>query len=139
MLLRVLPRATPQSIRSFATSSHMSLPWFVDSEPMPLSFTISAPPEVPDNTLPLPLKALHAQLSRSPLLEPSTLVVRTPIPQRACLPSFDSTPKGKRKRGRTYAGEGLLEPPGGIWSWILMAQVCFGSLTLNAMPTNLLR
>jgi hypothetical protein len=59
---------------------------------------------------------------QSPYLEPFQLLVREPIPQPPGPPLPISEPKGRRRRGRTYAGEGLLEP-GGIWDWIVLAQV----------------
>ena len=72
--------------------------------------------------MPLALQNLHAQLVQSPYLEPSKLLVRKPIPQPPGPPLPISTPKGRRRRGGTYAGEGFLEPDG-IWNWIVLAQV----------------
>ena len=113
------------SLRSLSTISS-SVPWFVDSsETLP---TQSAAPQrgtlppLPPPGVPLALQSLHAQLVQSPYLDPSKLLVRNPIPQPPGPPLPISTPKGRRRRGSTYAGEGFLEP-GGIWNWIVLAQV----------------
>jgi len=110
---------------SLFSSLHPRVPWFIDYSET--SFTPKTPsPEV--TTPPLPpgipvaLHQLHAQLVRSPYLEPSKLLVRAPIPQPPGPPLPKSTPKGRRKRGGTFAGEGLLEP-GNLWNWIVLAQV----------------
>lgn len=126
------------SIPSEAASSSSSQPWFVeDTEPiyavpksaaqrqlLPLSPDLPPlPSEVPNE-----IKTLHAALALSPHLEPSALLVRKPIPTPMGPPPLeDQLPKGRRKRGRTYVGEGVrvgtgyLE--GDIWNWIVLAQV----------------
>jgi hypothetical protein len=117
------------------SSSSPAAPWFVDQDYVPPSFASRmnpphlpalrmSPPPLPEN-IPEPLRELHVQLTQSPHLEPGALVVRTPIPipEGPSLP--ESMPKGRRRRGRSYFGEGVLEPQSGIWSWILMAQVLF--------------
>ena len=119
-----------RSTRPFSTltSSLLSphrVPWFAD--PQETTPTQRAPPQS-GTPSPLPpgvppaLRILHTQLWHSPYLEPSTLLVRDPIIRPPGPPLPVAIPKGRRKRGRTYAGEGFLEP-GGIWSWILLAQV----------------
>lgn len=126
------PSSTPYS------SSQARQPWFVDdtepiyAAPRPQSTRnspVSSPllPSLPP-TIPEELKALHSALALSPHLEPSALLVRRPLPTPPGPPPIeDQLPKGRRKRGRTYVGEGvrvgngLLE--GGIWSWIVLAQV----------------
>ena len=102
------------------------VPWFIDSSEALLtqrtSFQKGALHPLPLGVPPA-LEHLHAKMVQSPYLEPSQLLVREPIPQPPGPPLPISEPKGRRKRGRTYAGEGLLEP-GGIWNWIVLAQVC---------------
>jgi len=84
--------------------------------------------------VPPALRHLHAKMAQSPYLEPSQLLVREPIPQPPGPPLPISEPKGRRKRGRTYAGEGLLEP-GGIWNWIVLAQVKEGTEKRGAIDS----
>lgn len=117
--------------RSYSTTS--ALPWFVDQSPVPPAFTQRAsPPHLPQRsnaTPPLPentpkaLRDLHAQLSQSPHLEPSTLVVSQPLAPPPGPPLPRRLPQGRRKRGGTYPGESMYEIPGGIWNWVVMAQV----------------
>jgi len=117
------------SVASLATSSPSRVPWFIDSSET--SFTPKAfspeqtPPPLPPG-VPAVLHDLHAQLVRSPYLEPSNLLVCHPIPQPPGPPLPISTPRGRRKRGATYSGEGLLEP-GNLWNWIVLAQVKDGT------------
>jgi hypothetical protein len=105
------------------SSLHSRAPWFIDSSET--SFTpktsLGTPPPLPPG-VPVVLHNLYSQLVRSPYLEPSKLLVRDPVPQPPGPPLPMSTPRGRRKRGSTYAGEGLLEP-GGLWDWIVLAQV----------------
>lgn len=110
------------------------VPWFVDPEPVPEAFSrrsdpphlpskhCATPPQLPSN-VPNSLKELHAVMWQSPHLEPSTLVICEPKPKAPGPPLPHTLPKGRRKRGRSYAGEGVIEPLGGIWSWVVMAQV----------------
>lgn len=101
-------------------------PWFVDPEPVN---SRELPPHLlpkshdlpPD--LPVPVKELFHTLSKSPFLESSTLEVKEPsaIPPGPPLPK--TIPKGRRGRGRTYSGEGIPDDQGGIWNWIVTAQV----------------
>src|ERR1700722_2571748 len=98
--------------------------WFVDSEPRrAIPPHLKSPLEVPENA-PDHLKPPHSQLSNSPHLDLSTLVVCPPISFQPGPPLPHSLPKGRRQRGGSYAGEGIPESLGSIWSWIIMAQVC---------------
>ncbi|KZT67793.1 hypothetical protein DAEQUDRAFT_728791 [Daedalea quercina L-15889] len=63
------------------------------------------------------------------------LRVREPIPTALGPPLPDSPPKGRRKRGRTYAGEGVYDRAGGIWSWIIVAQVKEGTEKRGAIES----
>ena len=78
------------------------------------------PVEIPSDS---PIASLHAALSASPHLEPGMLKICRPIPSAMGPPLLDSPPKGRRKRGRTYAGEGVYDQVGDIWEWIVLAQV----------------
>lgn len=126
------------SIPSDAASSSSTLPWFVeDTEPIyaapkPVAQRqlLALSPDLPPlpSEVPNEIKTLHAALALSPHLEPSALLVRKPIPTPMGPPPLeDQLPKGRRKRGRTYVGEGVrvgtgyLE--GDIWNWIVLAQV----------------
>lgn len=120
-----------------STSSGTSpIPWFVDpseaeSEPSPYARRATLPqaPTKPLAPLPAaippdhPIARLHAELKASPHLEPGTLLVREPIPTATGPPLPASMPKGRRQRGRTYAGEGVSENMGGIWEWLVIAEV----------------
>ncbi|KAF9246108.1 hypothetical protein BU15DRAFT_39587 [Melanogaster broomeanus] len=115
--------------RVFSTAP-ASRPWFVDPESdnakqLPPHLLPKAH-EFPPN-LPVPIKELFTNLSQSPLLEPSTLDVKEPTPIAPGPPLPKTVPKGRRKRGRTYSGEGIAEEQGGIWSWIVTAQVKEGT------------
>ncbi|KAH9955612.1 hypothetical protein BC827DRAFT_1236078 [Russula dissimulans] len=111
------------------SSLHSRLPWFID--PSEASFAPQTPsqrgtvPPLPSG-VPIALRNLHAQLVQSPYLDPSKLLVRDPILQPPGPPLPISTPRGRRKRGGTLAGEGLLEP-GNLWNWIVLAQVKEGT------------
>ncbi|KAI6039958.1 hypothetical protein EDC04DRAFT_2567749 [Pisolithus marmoratus] len=106
-------------------------PWFADPEPV---YQKQTPPhltpkiqEFPPN-LPDPIKQLYINLTRSPLLEPSTLDVHESIAPPPGLPLPKRAPQGRRKRGRTYAGEGIdQDAVGGIWNWVVIAQVKEGT------------
>ncbi|EIM90294.1 uncharacterized protein STEHIDRAFT_93176 [Stereum hirsutum FP-91666 SS1] len=137
------------SLASFSASQNRQ-PWFVDdtepiyATPRPQSIRNSPafspllpslPPTIPDE-----LKELHSALALSPHLEPSALVVRRPLPTPPGPPPLEEQlPKGRRKRGRTYVGEGvrvgngLLE--GGIWSWVVLAQVKEGTENRGAIES----
>ncbi|KAI0806955.1 hypothetical protein C8Q74DRAFT_25830 [Fomes fomentarius] len=126
-----------------------SLPWFVDpseSEPSALSpYTRRAGlPQAPTKPLPPlpselppdhPIVRLHADLKASPHLEPGTLLVRAPIPTAVGPPLPESMPRGRRRRGRTYVGEGVSENMGGIWEWLVIAQVKEGTENRGAIES----
>jgi len=118
------------SLRYLSSSSLSSrVPWFIDSSEASLTQQTSSqkgtlPPLPPG--IPVTLQTLHAQLAQSPYLEPSKLLVRDPISQPAGPPLPLSAPRGRRKRGGTYFGEGLLDP-GNLWNWIVLAQVKEGT------------
>lgn len=107
-------------------------PWFVDPEPQ--SSQKQAPPHLtpkvqdfPPN-LPEAIRQLYTKLAQSPLLEPSTLDVRESIAPPPGLPLPKRPPQGRRRRGGTYAGEGIDEDAvGGIWNWVVVAQVKEGT------------
>ena len=123
--------STTPTAPQFARTS-APLPWFVD--PSDSRYTPQKRVPRARNLLPLaPIPAaipqdshiarLHAALATSPLLEPGTLVVTEP-PQTAVGPPLPLVAtKGRRKRGRTYSGEGIPDPGSGIWSWVVIAQV----------------
>lgn len=116
--------------RSITGATPPSTPWFIDSEGPVQSITRHTPPHLAPKTHELPenlsagIRQLFVQLSKSPLLELSTLSVQRPIAALPGPPLPRTLPKGRRKRGRTYSGEGLVEEPGGIWDWVVTAQVC---------------
>jgi hypothetical protein len=120
-----------------------SVPWFVDPSDVPspqppatsqsrqqtvrqsqqnLAHILPLPTGIAPHT---PLARLHARLSGSPFLEPGTLLVTRPLPTEVGPPLPPAGPKGRRKRGRTYVGEGLEgEEEAGLWRWIVIAEVC---------------
>jgi hypothetical protein len=136
----VMQRLARSALRTLSTSTASSsaapaAPWFVDpayvdrpSPPHMPAKPHTALPPLPEG-VPRALAQLHAALADSPHLEPGTLLVRTPIetPQGPPLPY--SPPKGRRMRGGTEFGEGVegrikgVPESGGIWSWIMLAQV----------------
>ncbi|KAI0261023.1 hypothetical protein BC834DRAFT_830769 [Gloeopeniophorella convolvens] len=127
--------------RKLSTLDQASLPprvpWFVDPAEASRAAQAQAPKVVvaplPPN-VPMALQHLHAQLAQSPHLDPSELLVRDPIPQPPGPPLPVIQPKGRRKRGRTYSGEGFLEP-GGLWNWIVLAQVKEGTEKRGAIES----
>ncbi|KZT11615.1 uncharacterized protein LAESUDRAFT_747263 [Laetiporus sulphureus 93-53] len=128
------------SSSSSLPSPAQPLPWFVDPSELAPRPTPKRP-TIPIAPLPVsiqrdsPIAALHAALSTSPHLEPGSLVVREPIPTADGPPLPDTPVKGRRKRGRTYAGEGVAEFNGGIWSWIIIAQVKEGTEDRGAIES----
>jgi hypothetical protein len=119
--------------RSITGATPPSTPWFIDTEGPVQSITRHTPPHLAPKTHELPenlsvgIRQLFLQLSKSPLLEPSTLSVERPVAALPGPPLPRTLPKGRRKRGRTYSGEGLVEEPGSIWEWVVTAQVKEGT------------
>ncbi|KAI6039960.1 hypothetical protein EDC04DRAFT_3061593 [Pisolithus marmoratus] len=119
------------TVTRLLSANSAASPWFVDPEPV---YRKQAPPhltpkvqEFPPN-LPDPIKQLYINLTRSPLLEPFTLDVRESIAPPPGLPLPKRAPQGRRKRGRTYAGEGIdQDAVGSIWNWVVIAQVKEGT------------
>ena len=120
------PPSSLRCTRFISDVSPPAHPWFIDPKPVnhreipphlhPKSHDL--PPDLPPS-----IKELFQTLSQSPFLELSTLEVREPslIPPGPPLPR--TIPKGRRGRGRTYSGEGILDDQGGIWHWVVTAQV----------------
>ena len=126
-----------RQLSTATTSTTGRLPWFVDPTPFVRQ---KAPHIVQNDPAPLPegvptaIKNLHAALKTSPHLDQSELLVREPIPTPPGPPLPETIPKGRRKRGRTYAGEGVaVSTVGGLWDWIVLAQV---SLCTNYLPSS---
>ncbi|KAI0086616.1 hypothetical protein BDY19DRAFT_875599, partial [Irpex rosettiformis] len=139
-----------------ASGSSSPQPWFIDpSDALPSKLVTSTsqspshqPPQHQQQLVPLPplpsgilpstpLARLHSKLSTSPFLEPGTLLVTQPLPTDAGPPLPLSGPKGRRKRGRTYFGEGLEseEIGGGLWRWIVIAEVKEGTENRGAIES----
>ena len=141
-LARVLPNPSPWMSQTFlrplsslgrrqlstaTTPTTGRLPWFVDRTPFVRQkaphLVWSGPAPLPEG-VPTVIKDLHAALKTSPHLDQSELVVCEPIPTPQGPPLPDAMPKGRRKRGRMYAGEGIATGMvGGLWNWIVLAQV----------------
>lgn len=120
-------------------------PWFIDHEPtstitksahlltgdIPVSSSqgmdvvsqAPLPPDLPDHLL-----SLHAELAKSPLLEPGRVEIRSPLPTPPGPPLPFALPKGRRRRGGTNLGVGVPDTEGSLWRWIVLAQVCFQTL-----------
>ncbi|TDL27611.1 hypothetical protein BD410DRAFT_429693 [Rickenella mellea] len=142
---RALARQRLAALSTTATTSTRPVPWFVDQEqrrhaPPHLSPALGndsrlsvpsvkvLPPGLPDYIV-----NLHSELERSPLLEPDTLVVRQPLPTAEGPPLPLQRPKGRRKRGGTYAGDGVSDTSKGLWRWIMIAQVKEGTENRGAI------
>lgn len=126
-VLRQLNSLGRRQLSTATTSTTGRLPWFVDPTPFVRQ---KAPHLVQNGPTPLPegvptvIKNLHATLKTSPHLDQSELLVCKPIPTPPGPPLPDAMPKGRRKRGRTYVGEGVAtNMVGGLWNWIVLAQV----------------
>jgi hypothetical protein len=117
------------------------LPWFVDPafetrpappHQQPVRTGDSHPPFPPEAASVSSLERLYGALSKSPLLEPATLLVCKP-PNRPPGPALpEAMPRGRRKRGGTDLGEGVerlkgVPESGGMWNWIVLAQVKDGA------------
>lgn len=133
-LLRQLNSLGRRQFSTTTTSTAGRLPWFVDPTPFVRQ---KAPHLVQNGPAPLPegvptvIQNLHAALKTSPHLDQSELLVCEPIPTPPGPPLPEALPKGRRKRGRTYVGEGVaMGVVGGLWNWIVLAQV-------SSYPDNL--
>ncbi|KAF7968570.1 hypothetical protein HWV62_30115 [Athelia sp. TMB] len=115
-------------------------PWFVDPEddPSPPSATFDRrppPPHIPSEpfklpeNIPEPIRVLYDTLKGSPFLEPDTLVAREPLKIPHGPRVLERQPNGRRRiRRRTYGGESTLDlGSGGLWNWVVMAQVKEGT------------
>ncbi|KAI0691195.1 hypothetical protein BC835DRAFT_1279618 [Cytidiella melzeri] len=157
-VLRPLARTNAYSARVLSTTTaSSSIPWFVDasdallpsrtsshSPPLPKQHPVLAlsqhheqlpalPSELSHTT---PLARLHSKLSTSPFLESGTLLVTKPLPTDVGPPLPASGPKGRRKRGRSYVGEGMEgEEDVGLWRWILIAEVKEGTEDRGAIDS----
>lgn len=137
-LNRLARSLVPCLVRPLSSSARLrstaQTPWFVQQDEQltkgfalrqnpphlpPKDFGLQPPPQ----NAPQVLKDLHALLAPSPLLETSTLTVTQPSEPPPGPPLPFKLPQGRRKRGGTYSGESEFDVPGGIWNWILMAQV----------------
>ncbi|KAF7440443.1 hypothetical protein PC9H_000788 [Pleurotus ostreatus] len=127
-----------QALRRICRPTQRSLsttPWFVDTEaflqrPPPPHLTenplTTRPPPLPKD-VPHSIKELHSQLASSPHLEPSTIVVDRSLGRVMGPPLPLRKPQGRRKRGGTNAGESAFDIPGGVWNWVVLAQVKEGT------------
>ncbi|KAG9226367.1 hypothetical protein CCMSSC00406_0003246 [Pleurotus cornucopiae] len=127
-----------QALRRICRPTQRSLsttPWFVDTEaflqrPPPPHLTenplTTRPPPLPKD-VPHTIKELHSQLTSSPHLEPSTIVVDRSLGRVMGPPLPLRKPQGRRKRGGTNAGESAFDIPGGVWNWVVLAQVKEGT------------
>jgi len=145
MMLSQIHVAARRSL-STATTSHR-IPWFVspDEPDFPLDVRRRVQPQTlptqsTSQLLPLPedtpdhLRKLHHELSTSPYLETSTLVVTRPVEPPAGPPLPFLRSKGsRRKRGGTDAGIGIDVPGNGLWSWFVFAQVKEGTEGKNSI------
>ena len=117
-------------------------PWFVDAdeEPVPSTSRAQAPgfvrPQVEVEPLPqgVPeyLKRAHSHLAHSPLLDLSTLTVAKPLPSEfqaiVDLPTNIPTRRLPRIERELWPGRGIeVGMSGGIWDWVLVAQVKEGT------------
>ncbi|KAI0781349.1 hypothetical protein BD413DRAFT_504735 [Trametes elegans] len=145
---RMLSTTSPGSPLPTSSSAPSPLPWFVDpsdEEPAssPYSHRVALPQQPTRPLAPLPaaitpdhpIARLHAELKDSPHLEPGTLLVREPIPTALGPPLPAAAPKGRRKRGGTYGGEGVSQDTGGIWEWVVIAQVKEGTENRGAIES----
>ncbi|KAG6820609.1 hypothetical protein H0H93_014525 [Arthromyces matolae] len=120
----------------YTTARTTALPWFVD-EPLQQTVRPLVPryvPEIPENT-PKIIKQLHSQLALSPHLELSTLSVSESVAPPPGPPLPFREPQGRRRRGGTYAGESAYDVPGGIWNWVVTAQVKEGTENKGAIES----
>ena len=116
---------TALSCRLSTTANSGRTPWFLSSdEPCP----VSVPPVQPTSPLPkdVPshLRKLYSELSMSPYLEASSLMVTRPtMPMPSSPLPFMRRKGSRRKRGGTDSGFGIDMPDNDLWSWFVLAQV----------------
>ncbi|KAH7107382.1 hypothetical protein BKA62DRAFT_791184 [Auriculariales sp. MPI-PUGE-AT-0066] len=119
-------------------------PWFViDAKPRttPVAAADLQPPPAPlHESIPEahPLRTLQEHMRQLPLLDPASVQIGRPIalPQGPSLP--DKIARGRRRRGRSYAGEGLPLPGGGnLWDWVVLATVKEGTEGRGAVDSVL--
>ena len=124
--VKVIQTPTLMSVHRW-TRFLSTVPWFVDKSHAPQGF-IPKPatgPSVPENA-PQILKLLHAQLLQCPHLDTSALSVGPAVPPPPGPPLPMLLPHGRRKRGGTFSGESAYDMfDGGLWSWVVLAQVSF--------------
>lgn len=120
--------------RAFHKRCMSTTPWFVDAPPHMQSNASSLRRAVPfppiPSDAPLALKTLHSRLQDSPFLEPSMLLITRPVlspTDPALLPVQRESSGTRRRRGGTIAGESTFDVPGGLWSWMMFAQVKDGT------------
>jgi len=117
-------------------------PWFVDEDEEAVPSTSHAqgpgfvrpqvevkplPPGVPDY-----LKRAHSHLTQTPLLDLSTLTVSKPLPSEfqpiVDLPTNVRVLRLPRMEREMWPGRGIeVGMSGGIWDWVLVAQVKEGT------------
>ncbi|KAH9484326.1 hypothetical protein JR316_0003807 [Psilocybe cubensis] len=149
----LLLSTTRRPARLFASTSSSfqaaGTPWFVDPTPEPsprygqrplpphvqLQHGASALLPVPDDA-PDVLKSLHSELAKSPHLDLAQLTVSPAILPPPGPPLPLRAPHGRRKRGGTYAGESAFDSMGGgIWDWVVIAQVKEGTENRGAIDS----
>lgn len=105
-----------------------TVPWFIDKPRISQTFIPKTPidPTIPDHA-PQIIKLLHSQLLQSPHLDKSALSVGPAVPPPPGPPLPTILPHGRRNRGGNFSGESVYDmPDGGLWSWVVVAQVsCF--------------
>ncbi|QRW00204.1 thioredoxin [Ceratobasidium sp. AG-Ba] len=146
--LRTQPNPFTRLMWSSAGSanSRYDLPWFMRDEttsngtPSSTSQDLrEARNQTPPRNLPVHLTALYEHLSRSPLLNQSSLRVCKPDSIRARVETDDltlpySAIRGRRKRGVHDAGESIGEPDD-MWFWYVIAEVKEGTEGRGAIET----
>ncbi|PPQ78082.1 hypothetical protein CVT25_015616 [Psilocybe cyanescens] len=146
LCLNIVHRRARQLSSTSALQQAAGTPWFVDPTPAPQRYgqrplpphiqnVTGGTPAVPEDA-PEVLKFLHAELAQSPHLEMAQLVVSPSIlpPPGPALPL--RMPHGRRKRGGTYAGESVYDKTGGgIWDWVVIAQVKEGTENRGAIDS----
>lgn len=115
-----------------------TVPWFIDKSHAPQAFIPkpAAHPSIPDHA-PQIIKLLHSQLLQSPHLDTSALSVGPAVPPPPGPPLPMILPHGRRNRGGTYSGESAYDmPDGGLWSWVVVAQVSFFKKKTSTLPMD---